>query len=161
MCPSSRVKVKRLILVDPVNPYSAHGKRLAPFFGSSFGSFVFRNTVVRMGFLHPYFHRQMYARRENIPPGTFEGYMAQSAMPEFFQHGLNIVRTWSTDLRELEAVLPSLGSIPTLFIWGREDTAVYASSAIQLAKHFPDSELVVFPGIGHLPYEECPDEFNR
>jgi pimeloyl-ACP methyl ester carboxylesterase len=21
--------------------------------------------------------------------------------------------------------------------------------------------LIVFPGIGHLPYEECPEEFNR
>jgi pimeloyl-ACP methyl ester carboxylesterase len=30
-----------------------------------------------------------------------------------------------------------------------------------LAKYFPNSKLIVFPGVGHLPYEECPEEFNR
>jgi pimeloyl-ACP methyl ester carboxylesterase len=38
---------------------------------------------------------------------------------------------------------------------------VYASSAERLQKYFPNSKLVIFPGIGHLPYEECPEEFNR
>ena len=38
---------------------------------------------------------------------------------------------------------------------------MYASSAAPLRKYFPNSELIVFPGIGHLPYEECPEEFNR
>jgi pimeloyl-ACP methyl ester carboxylesterase len=64
-------------------------------------------------------------------------------------------------LRDLEATLPRLASIPTLLMWGGKDTAVHASSAAPLGKHFPDSELIVFPGMGHLPYEECPEEFNR
>ena len=63
--------------------------------------------------------------------------------------------------RELERTLPKLGGIPTLLMWGSEDTAVYASSAAELSKHFPHSRLVIFPGIGHLPYEECAEEFNR
>ena len=33
---------------------------------------------------------------------------------------------------------------------------MYVSSAEPLTKFFPNSELIVFPGIGHLPYEECP-----
>ena len=39
--------------------------------------------------------------------------------------------------------------------------ACLASSAALLAKYFPNSKSIIFPGIGHLPYEECPDEFNR
>jgi len=31
----------------------------------------------------------------------------------------------------------------------------------KLARHFSNVQTVVFPGIGHLPYEECPEEFNR
>jgi pimeloyl-ACP methyl ester carboxylesterase len=31
----------------------------------------------------------------------------------------------------------------------------------QLASHFLGAEKIAFEGIGHLPYEECPDEFNR
>ena len=30
-----------------------------------------------------------------------------------------------------------------------------------LARNFENVQTVVFPGIGHLPYEECPEEFNR
>ena len=62
---------------------------------------------------------------------------------------------------ELETVLPKLATIPTLILWGRDDPAVYASSAGPLAKFFPNSQTLIFPGIGHLPYEECPGEFNR
>jgi pimeloyl-ACP methyl ester carboxylesterase len=30
-----------------------------------------------------------------------------------------------------------------------------------LARHFAKVQTVVFPGIGHLPYEECAEEFNQ
>jgi pimeloyl-ACP methyl ester carboxylesterase len=46
-------------------------------------------------------------------------------------------------------------------MWGDKDPAVYVSSMNPLAQYFPNAEQVVFPGVGHLPYEECPEEFNR
>ena len=103
----------------------------------------------------------MYGDRSRIPPDALSGYMALLAKPGLFEHALSIVRTWTEDLRELEATLPKLACIPTLFMWGSKDAAVYVSSAEPLTKFFPNSELIVFPGIGHLPYEECPEEFNR
>ncbi len=103
----------------------------------------------------------MYGDRRRIPPGTLEGYVAPLAKPGLFEHALSIVRTWTEDLRELQEALPKLAGIPTLLVWGSKDSAVYASSAAPLAKFFPDSQLIVFRGIGHLPYEECAEEFNR
>jgi len=153
--------LRRLVLVAPVNPYSAHGQWLAPFVGSRFGSASFRLLAARMRFLYPYWHARMYGDRSRIPPGTLEGYMAPLAIPGLFEHALSIVRTWTRDLRELEETLPKLASIPTLLVWGSKDSAVYASSAASLAKYFPNSKTIIFPGIGHLPYEECPEEFNR
>jgi pimeloyl-ACP methyl ester carboxylesterase len=153
--------LRRLALVAPVNPYSAHGRNLAPFFGTSQGATLFRVAIARMSFLYPYWHARMYGDRRRIPPGTLEGYMAPLAKPGLFEHALSIVRTWTQDLRELETTLPKLASIPTLFLWGSNDTAVYASSAEPLAKFFPNSKSIIFPGIGHLPYEECPEEFNQ
>jgi pimeloyl-ACP methyl ester carboxylesterase len=158
---SSGTGVRRLVLVAPVNPYSAHGRWLAPFIGSRFGAAVFRLTSGHMRFSYPYWHARMYGDRGRIPPGTLEGYMAQLAKPGLFEHALSIVHTWTEDLRELEASLPKLESIPTLLMWGGKDSAVYASSAEPLAKWFPNSRSIVFPGIGHLPYEECVEEFNR
>jgi pimeloyl-ACP methyl ester carboxylesterase len=155
----SRVKVRKLVLVAPANPYSAHGRRLAAFFGSPFGAGLFRLRFARMRFLFRVGLRRLYA--EGIPPGALEGYMAPMVVPGFFDHGLKIVETWTRDLREVESILPRAGSVPTLFVWGSEDGAVNASSAGPLARHFPDSRTVIFPRVGHLTYEECPAEFNR
>ena len=154
------LRVRRMVLVAPVNPYSAHGRRLAPFAGSNFGAGLFRFGVEHMSFLFPYFHARLYASRSGIPPGTLAGYEAPLEKPGLLEHALSIVSTWTADLRELDAVLPKLASIPTLLMWGSKDPAVHASSVKPLAKYFPDCKLIVFPEIGHLPYEECPDEFN-
>ena len=159
--PESRVRVRRLILVAPVNPYSAHGQRLAPFVGSSLGTVLFRHTVAHMRLVFTYAHARMYGDKRRIPADALEGYMAPLSKPGMFEHALSIVSTWTQDLRELEETLPKLSRIPALLMWGSADSAVYASSAEPLRKFFPASELILFPGIGHLPYEECPNEFNR
>jgi pimeloyl-ACP methyl ester carboxylesterase len=154
-------QVQRLILVCPVNPYSSHGTWLAPFFGTSVGAALFRVGAERMPSMFPYWHGRLYADRSKIPPGSLEGYKAPMAIPGMFEHGLSIVRTWTADLRELEALLPKLAEIPTLLMWGSKDPAVYVSSMEPLSRHFTNVQKVVFPGVGHLPYEECPEEFNR
>lgn len=154
-------RVRKLVLVCPVNPYSAHGKRLAPFFGTRVGAAAFRWALLRIPSSFPYFHGRLYANPAKIPAGSLEGYEAPLAIPGLFEHALSIVKTWTTDLRELEALLPKLGSIPTLLMWGSQDPAVYVSSLEALARYFPISKKIVFPGIGHLPYEECAEQFNQ
>jgi len=154
-------RLRRLILVAPVNPYSAHGRRLAPFFGSGIGSALFRQTIGRMTFLYGYWLKRLYGEPKRIPAGTLEGYVAPLAIPGLFEHGLSIVRTWTGDLRELEATLPKLAEVPALLLWGSADPAVRTSSAGPLARHFRSCQTVALRGVGHLPYEESPDEFNR
>jgi pimeloyl-ACP methyl ester carboxylesterase len=158
---NGRPRVRRLILVAPVNPFSPHGARLAPFCGTPFGAALCRWVMERLPSLYPYWHSRMFGDPRNIPPDSLPGYKAPLATPGLFEHALSIVKTWRADLRELESVLPEIGSIPTLLMWGSKDPAVYASSIEPLARYFPNSKKVVFPGIGHLPYEECPDDFNR
>jgi pimeloyl-ACP methyl ester carboxylesterase len=157
----SRPQVRRLVLVAPVNPFSPHGRHLAPFIGSNLGSAWFRLFIPQMRVFYPYWHARMYGDRSRIPPDSFAGYLAPLAKPGLFEHALGIVRTWTEDLEELESILPMLASVPALLIWGSKDPAVYASSADRLEKYFPQSRTVIFPGVGHLPYEECPEEFNR
>jgi pimeloyl-ACP methyl ester carboxylesterase len=153
--------IRRLILVAPVNPYSAHGRWLAPFAGTAVGSAIVRAVLERFPSLYPYWHGRMFTDARKIPPDSLQGYKAPLAKPGLFEHGLSIVKTWSADLRELEALLPTLASIPTMLMWGTDDPAVYYSSMEPLARHFPGAEKVVFQGAGHLPYEECAEEFNR
>jgi len=158
---NSRLGMRRLILVAPVNPFSSRGRRLAPFIGSDLGTAWFRVLLPQMNVLYPYWHGRMFAQRRRIPPDSFAGYLAPLEKPGLFDHALGIVRTWTKDLRELKSILPKLANVPTLLMWGSKDPAVYASSAEPLAKYLARSRTIIFPGIGHLPYEECPDEFNR
>jgi pimeloyl-ACP methyl ester carboxylesterase len=155
------LRVQSLILVAPVNPYSRHGRWLAAFAGSRFGSGVVRAVLERLPSLYPFWHARMFADRRKIPAGSLEGYKAPLAKPGLFDHALSIVSTWGADLQELEALLPKLGAIPTSLMWGSKDPAVYFSSMEPLARFFPNAEKVVFPGVGHLPYEECAEEFNQ
>jgi pimeloyl-ACP methyl ester carboxylesterase len=153
--------LRNLVLVAPVNPFSSHGRWLAPFLGGRAGSAMFRIFIPHMKMLHSYWHARMYGDRSRILPGTLEGYTAPLAKPGLFDHALGIVGNWTRDLRDLKQTLPKMAGFRTLLIWGSKDGAVYASSAEKLAKYFPNSRTIIFPGIGHLPYEECPGEFNR
>ncbi len=156
-----RPRIRSLILVAPVNPYSPHGRKLAAIAGTPWGAAVVRAVLNGVPSLYPYWHGRMFGDKRKIPPGSLEGYTAPLALPGLFEHALSIVSTWGKDLRELEALLPKLNQIATLLVWGSKDPAVYASSLEPLARHFSNGQTVVFPGIGHLPYEECPEEFNQ
>jgi len=154
-------RLRRLVLVCPVNPYSAHGKRLAPFFATPFGATLFRAAIARRPSMYPYVHGRLFADRKKIPADSLAGYSAPLAIPGLFEHALSIVRTWAADLKELERLLPRLADIPVMLMWGTKDPAVFFSSMEPLARHFKNAQTAVFPGVGHLPYEECPEEFNR
>ena len=154
-------RMRRLILVAPVNPWSAHGRCLAPVLSTSAISALFLYLEPLLKVAHSEFLRRMYGDTRRIPPGTLEGYSVPLSTPGSLQHGLKILRSWNQDLQELESVLPRIARIPTLLLWGSKDPVVSAASATQLGRNFDDCRTVMFEGVGHLPYEEVPDDFNR
>ena len=48
-------------------------------------------------------------------------------------------------------------TVPTLLIWGEDDTLVPLSAGEWFDEHIPDSALITYPKIGHIPMEEAPD----
>ena len=154
-------RVRRLILVSPVNPWSPRGRTLAPFLASPIGSFLFRHTIERWRSLDHLWLRRLFGDPTKIPPDSLDGYRIPVLQNHGFRYGSNIVKSWLADLADLESVLPKIRDYPTLLIWGTEDGAVSFASAEPLRKNFTNAQLVAFEGVGHLPYEECPEEFNR
>ena len=154
-------RLKRLVLVAPVNPWSRHGRILAPFIGGRLGGFLFLNTVARWRFLDYLWLRRMFGAGSKIPPDSVEGYRRPVRENYGSRYGQHIVRTWLADLAELERTLPTIRNYPTLLMWGTRDRAVSYRSAETLRQNFSDCRLVTFKGVGHLPYEEAPEEFNR
>jgi pimeloyl-ACP methyl ester carboxylesterase len=154
-------RLQRLILSAPVNPLSQHGKRLAPFLSSRFGSILFRNTIEPWRFLDPVWLKRMFGDESKIPPDSLDGYRIPIVKNHATRHVARIVKTWTADLADLEAALPRICNYPTLLLWGTKDGAVDFRSAIRLRQNFRDAQLITFEGVGHLPYEEVPEDFNR
>ena len=154
-------RVRRLILVAPVNPWSAHGKRMSVLLSNSLVAPLFAYLAPRLPSVQEFYHGRMFGDPRRIPPDSMEGYRKPLRIPGSYEYALAVARRWNRDLRELESVLPHIAHIPTLLIWGSRDTAVDPLSASQLKKQFRDCRLVMFEGVGHLPYEETPEQFNR
>jgi pimeloyl-ACP methyl ester carboxylesterase len=153
-------RIKSLILVAPVNPWSSHGRRLAPFLSSVPVSWLLVRCEPGLGFIHDTLLRRLYGDPRRIPPGTLAGYSAAFKIPGTLNYGLGVVRSWNHDLSDLQSALPRIANIPTLLLWGSKDTAVSPRSAEQLRLVFRRCEVETFDGVGHLPYEEVPERFN-
>lgn len=50
---------------------------------------------------------------------------------------------------------------PTLIIGGSDDKIVGAEASYEMQKQINNSELYVYPGLGHAAYEEAPDFYDR
>ena len=111
--------------------------------------------------LHDQLFRRMWGDPSRITPEGYRGYSAVISRVGVLEHAVKIVQTWKPDMQELQAVLPQLSHVPTLLVWGDKDRTVDPASAEPLAQCFPSSQLAIIQGAGHLPYEECPEEFTR
>jgi len=153
-------RLKRLVLVAPVNPWSPHGRRLAPFLATPLGSVVYRNTIERHRIFDYLWLRRLFSKGSKIPPDSLAGYRVPVFKNHVFRHAAHILTNWTADLKELELALPKICDYPTLLMWGTRDRAVQFASAEQLRRNFRNARLIAFDDVGHLPYEEAPSEFN-
>ncbi|MGA9799263.1 MAG: alpha/beta hydrolase [Terriglobales bacterium] len=153
-------RVRTLVLVAPVNPWSAHGRRLAPFLSSAPVSWLLLRLEPGLGIVHDVLLRRLYGDPQRIPPGTLAGYSSAFKIPGTLKYSLGAVGSWKRDLADLEAALPRITNIPTLLLWGTRDGAVSPDSADRLRQQFTQCQLEIFDGIGHLPYEEAAEAFN-
>ncbi|ABC62566.1 alpha/beta fold hydrolase [Erythrobacter litoralis] len=48
-------------------------------------------------------------------------------------------------------------TVPTLVMWGEEDSLIPYTAAGWFMEHLPNATLANYPGIGHLPQEEAPE----
>jgi pimeloyl-ACP methyl ester carboxylesterase len=153
--------IRRLMLVSPINPWSSHGKVLTRLLATTLGGIYVVHVQPRLRIIAKRYFKALYGDPARVAPGTFEGYTAGLDPAGSFEHLLKILRSWHDDLAAIHQALGDISGIPTLLLWGSRDRAVYPSSIHQLQRQLKNSALVMFPGVGHMPYEEVPEEFNR
>ncbi len=154
-------RIRRLVLVSPINPWSSHGRVLTRLLATTLGGLYVVHVQPRMPIISKRYFTALYGDPKRIAPGTFEAYAAGVEVPGSFEHLLRILRSWHDDLDAIGESLREISGLPTLLLWGSRDRAVYPSSIHQLQRHLKNSALVMFHGAGHMPYEEVPEEFNR
>ncbi len=154
-------RIRRLVLSAPINPWSKLGLLRIRLLRTRAGRIYVVHLARRLPFILKDFFRKLYADPASIPPDSFAGYQAGLEPVGSFEHVWNMLRSWMTDFKRVETVLPLVESIPTLLLWGEWDRAVHRSSASELHRRWKNSVVLIMNRIGHMPYEEVPDEFNR
>ncbi len=153
-------KVRSLVLVAPVNPWSTQGLGRIRFLNGRIGEALLRTAWPVSRPLYRIALARMYGDPRRLSAETVEGYRSQIMRPYRVDNILNTLRSWETDVNALRTAIPQIKA-RSLLIWGTRDTAVDVRSAEALKRALPDCQLKMIEGAGHLPFEEMPEEFNR
>ena len=154
-------RVRSLVLIAPANPWSRIGQKRLALLGNPGVARLFPALARALRPLHGYCVRRMWGDASRITHESLHGHALPLTRPGVFEHAVQTVRTWNTDMRELASALPRIGHIPTLLVWGDKDRVVDPRSAAPIQSLLPEARVAIVGGAGHLPYEECPGEFCR
>jgi pimeloyl-ACP methyl ester carboxylesterase len=152
--------IRALVLVAPANPWSEFGQKRIHFFSTAWGGIMLRLTFPFSGPLHAVALRRMYGDARLVTADARKGYVTNIVRPARAQNALSVLRNWRTDMETLKSLLPTV-QVPTLLITGGRDRAVDPRSCEILSQHLSHCEHVVLPELGHLPFEEAPEQFNQ
>ena len=152
-------RLRTLTLVSPANPWSRIGtKRLAALKLALIAG-IFPSMARGFSPLDGYFISRMYGDPRRLSQETINGYQRALSRPGVFEHAVKIAQTWRSDMDELKNAMDHLPDIPTLIVWGEKDRVVDVASSQVLASKMKRSQVVILPGLGHIPYEEGPEAF--
>jgi pimeloyl-ACP methyl ester carboxylesterase len=152
-------RVRSLVLHAPANPLSLLGDPMVRFYRTSLGRWFAHQVPSLPEKLQELALGRMYGNNKVVRHEVLDRYMSSLRVPGTVQHVMNIIECWFEDMRQLGAVLDKLRDVPTLLVWGTHDRAVSLESGRQLEKLLHRSELVILPGVGHLPHDEAPLAF--
>jgi pimeloyl-ACP methyl ester carboxylesterase len=151
--------VRSLLLHAPANPFSTVSDPLVHFYCSTLGRWFAQQVPSLPEKLQELALGRMYGNTRLIRRDVLDNYMQSLRVPGTVAHVLNILDRWFEDMSQLGTALESLRDFPALLLWGTRDRAVTIESGRLLEKMFDRAEMVVIPGVGHLPYEESPAVF--
>lgn len=152
-------RVRRLVLFAPANPYCEMGLGLIEFYNSRPGTWFARRIPAMPRALHNLAFRRMLGDPARAESTSLDGY-TRSFDRASVDHVLRVVRRWTADMALLRSRMSDLAGRPVLLIWGDRDRAVGLNSGERLARRL-GAQLLVLPGVGHLPYAEAVDDSNR
>ncbi len=154
-------RVNKLVLAAPVNPWSRHGRWITRLLATAIGAGMFMSSLGLIRATGNFWLKRLYGDPKLVAPGTLEGYAAPLVKKSAWEYGMAIIKRWRESMHQLREDYKAIGQKKTLLIWGDRDPAVLPNSALAILERMPNARLVMMNGVGHIPYDEVPDEFNR
>ena len=88
-------RIRRMVLVSPINPWSSYGRFLTRLLATALGGFFVLHVLPKLHFLMTRYVRKLYGDPQRISPGTVEGYAAGLKPAGSFENLLRVVRSWN------------------------------------------------------------------
>jgi pimeloyl-ACP methyl ester carboxylesterase len=151
-------RVRALILQAPANPFCSKSRPQIRLFCSRVGRWLAHWVPWAPRVLQSIALHRMYGDPRLAGPAALDPYIESLRIPGTVPYILSVLRCWTDDMAQLKRMLKRLQGLPCLLLWGTHDRAVSLASAYALRKAI-GSELDMMPGLGHLPYEEQPQQF--
>ena len=104
-----------------------------------------------------------FAVKSAATPETIRGYATASQLEDWDLALLGILRDAGANALPVpieEIVAHNGAAIPTLILWGSDDSWVPIAAGEALRAALPSATYVVLPGLGHVPFEEAPAAFT-
>ena len=118
-------RIRRLVLVSPINPWSSNGQLLTRVFATTLGGEFVMRVLPKLDIVLARYFKRLYGDPKRIAPGSIEGYKAGLDLPGSFEHLLRIVRAWHADLALVEQSLPAIGRASLVAAYGAPATKPY------------------------------------
>lgn len=97
--------------------------------------------------------RQSVSNEEIVTPEAVDRYWELARYPG---NRVATMERFSLPREPFDADAVERVGVPTLVMWGEEDSLIPFDAAHWYAERLPSARLVSYPGIGHLPMEEAP-----
>ena len=150
-------KVDKLVLVDPLGQ-SYNLPRVRRLLNARLIGGPAFHLLFRKGNMARILKSGIYSDPDKVTDEVTEGYyrpfLSPGAIDAYRSIGRQI-QQWKLGDRFKEI------HVPTLIVWGENDSITPVEDAVELNKLIPNSTLVTVPGAGHCPHEESPEQFNE
>jgi pimeloyl-ACP methyl ester carboxylesterase len=155
------LRVRRLILFAPANPYSNSSDLMVRVYSTPWGRFAARILPYLPARLQRAALGDLYGGPDRIVDSCLQEYVEVLRNSASLRHVLSTIGCWLAEMAKLKRALRRVARVPTLLVWGDRDCTVSLTSGIKLNRKLRRSELIVIPGGTHSVFQEIPNEANR
>lgn len=153
--------VEKLVMMAPAHPFAESAMELARWYGTPLGTLAAHLYIHVPKRTFQWAMGRMFAEPSLCTAEMASHYFAPLKIRHTIASILSCLKSYGADMRNLQTSLPQLKTLPVRFIWGDCDPVVPHNSAARLMQELDDVRLYTMKHVGHLPYEEQPQAFEK